>query len=73
MDVIVGGKIMEFTDETLMPFGIHKNKPLSQVPDKYLLDFYNAKSRGEVYGDGKKLYDYIENNLDAIKSNIKNK
>jgi uncharacterized protein (DUF3820 family) len=62
---------MEFNDNTIMPFGIHKGKVLGEIPDKYMLDFYNKFNRGDLYGNFKHFYDYIESNLDAIKSNIK--
>lgn len=58
-----------FTDESLMPFGIHKGEKLANVPASYLFSLYcGDRCRGD-------LKDYIEDNLDVIKfemENIKN-
>jgi uncharacterized protein (DUF3820 family) len=58
---------MKYDDETIMPFGVHKGKKLKDVPDDYLLFLYQSTN---IYGE---LKDYIKDNLEAIKENIKNK
>ena len=51
-------------DEDLMPWGIHKGKPMADVPDHYLLWLWDTnKCSGQV-----KMY--IKQNLDAIKKNL---
>lgn len=53
------------SDESLMPFGKYKGVRLAEVPDAYLLWIYeNNKCSGG-------LKNYIEDNLEAIKENIK--
>jgi uncharacterized protein (DUF3820 family) len=54
---------MPMTDDSKLTFGMHAGKPLSEVPDKYLLWLYeNNKAHGDL-----KLY--IIDNLDSIKHN----
>ncbi|WP_183567431.1 putative quorum-sensing-regulated virulence factor [Mucilaginibacter sp. SP1R1] len=54
-----------FTDNTPMPWGMHKGKTLANVPDSYLLWLYTEnKAHGE-------LREYIKNNLASINTNIK--
>lgn len=51
-------------DTDLMPWGIHKDKPMANVPDSYLFWLYdNGKATGKVLH-------YIIENLDSIKKNI---
>lgn len=53
-----------FTDESIMPFGIHKDKKkLKDVPDQYLLWLYNNDRMG-------KLKPYITENIQAIRKNV---
>lgn len=55
------------TDDSTMPFGVHYGEKLANVPPDYLLWLYeNDKCFGE-------LKTYIKENLDVIKSEIKNK
>lgn len=54
-------------DNSIMPYGKHKGKPLKDVPDDYLLYIYEE---GIAKGD---LKAYILDNLEAIKTNIKRK
>ncbi len=57
----------KFTDQSLMPFGKHKDKKLADVPDEYLLWLYdNAKSWGQ-------LKIYLRENIDAIRQNVNSK
>jgi len=57
-------------DTNKMPFGMHRGKQLSEVPDKYLLWVYeNPLSRSsEIYP---RLWAYLEDNLEAFKENCK--
>lgn len=53
------------TDESIMPFGVHKGKKMANVPAHYLNWLYeNNKCYGEVK-------QYIKDNLDVIKSEMK--
>lgn len=52
------------TDESKMPYGVHKDKNMVDVPASYLLWLYeNNKCSGEVK-------QYIEDNLDVIKVEV---
>lgn len=51
-------------DESIMPFGSHKGKKLANVPAEYLLYIY------ENYQLYSNLKQYIEDNLEVIKSQI---
>jgi hypothetical protein len=53
------------TDDSILTFGIYKDKKLSEVPDSYLLWLYNNKKCS------KDLEEYIKENLDAIEINTK--
>lgn len=53
------------TDESIMTFGIHKDKKLANVPASYLIWLYDNK---KCYGELKK---YIEENLDALQQETK--
>lgn len=58
------------TDDSIMPFGKHGGKKMSEVPDAYLLwlwDNFDDRSR-RLHAE---LFAYIEDNLDAIKQNAK--
>lgn len=57
----------KYTDQTPMPFGKYSGVPLENVPDSYLLWLYNS---GKLWD--KALIAYIEDNLEAIKQNLKN-
>lgn len=51
---------MGMTDESLMPYGIHKDKKIANVPASYLIWLYeNNKCSGEVR-------EYIKENLDVL-------
>lgn len=52
-------------DESIMPFGKHQGVKMANVPPEYLLYLYEEYS---VYGEVK---EYIEENMDVIKSDIK--
>lgn len=55
------------TDESIMPFGKHKGKKMANVPASYLLWLYE---NGKCFGEFK---EYIIDNLDVLKSEIKQK
>jgi uncharacterized protein (DUF3820 family) len=53
------------TDNSPMPFGVHKGEKMANVPAAYLMWLYNEnKCNREVQG-------YIEDNLDVLKEEIK--
>jgi len=53
------------TDESKMPYGIHKDEEMANVPDSYLKWLYdNDKCSGEVK-------EYIEDNAELLKVEIK--
>jgi uncharacterized protein (DUF3820 family) len=56
---------MNYTDETLMPFGLHKDKPLNKTPADYLLWLYREGLRHEP------LKKYIEENLEVLEAEEK--
>lgn len=51
-----------FTDNSIMPFGIHKGKALANVPNDYLLFLHDRGKMGQ-------LETYIKDNYDAIYQN----
>jgi uncharacterized protein (DUF3820 family) len=54
------------TDESLMPFGIHKDKKLEDVPADYLLWLYKDNKCGKSG-----LKEYIEENMDFLELEAK--
>ena len=52
-------------DDDLMPFGKYKGTQMINVPASYLLWLYETIDAGLVK-------DYIENNLDVLKQEVKN-
>ncbi len=54
------------TDTDKMPFGIHKNMPLGNVPAKYMIYIYNK------FTLSKQLKKYIADNMDQIKAEANN-
>ena len=58
----------KYTDATIMPFGKHKGKKLIDVPAHYLIWLYefNEPLRHE------QLKEYIQDNLQALKKELKN-
>jgi hypothetical protein len=58
------------TDDSVMQWGNeHKGKRLDDVPDRYLLWAYNTWTRTTYL---EPFFLYVEENLDAIQSNIRN-
>ena len=56
------------TDNSLMPFGKHAGKKMSEVPDDYLLWLYEQPpyfDTPEIRG----VFAYIKDNLNALKAN----
>lgn len=56
-------------DESLMPFGKHKGEMLKDVPDEYLFWLHTAGIHPKYF----ELQEYIDDNLDSIKANMKRK
>ena len=54
-----------YADETPMPFGKYKGIRLANVPADYLLYLYDSGL------DGGPLRRYIDNNLEALRSEVK--
>ena len=52
------------TDTDLMPFGKYKGTAMTNVPPKYLLWLYENGVKGDIK-------EYIEDNMDAIKLELK--
>lgn len=50
----------KLTDKSLFPFGKHKGKPMTEVPNDYLLWLY---TNGLKDGDVK---EYIDDNFDVV-------
>jgi len=50
-----------FTDDSIMPFGMHSGKKMKDVPDSYLLWLYHEKSINDS-----RVKQYIEDNLDNL-------
>lgn len=55
------------TDTSIMPFGKHKGERMCDIPDSYLLYIYENNM---CYSE-KVVRDYIHDNLDAIKENLR--
>lgn len=55
---------MKYTDESLMPFGIHKGKQLADVPAYYLLWLHENNRSGQIAT-------YINENMQVIKAEVK--
>lgn len=62
-------------DESLMPFGIHKGKKMKDVPDSYLWFMYNRINDNKIPINynlmEKEFMEYVKDNLEAIKLNLK--
>lgn len=57
--------MVRYTDQTLMPFGKYKGTALANVPAAALLWYWENIQLSEP------LKDYIRENLDALKAEIK--
>lgn len=60
------------SDDSIMPFGMYKGKPMAEVPDSYLLGlFEKLKADNGIYPDsmGDRVRQYVKENLDAIEKN----
>lgn len=57
-------KTQALTDESIMPFGMHKGKYLIEVPASWLLWYRDSATglRNEA------LLEYVEDNLDVLRS-----
>ena len=56
-------------DNTLMPFGKHKDKKMVDVPGDYLKYMYD----NDMLGKNLELKEYIEDNMDVLNKEIKEK
>lgn len=54
-------------EKIILSFGIHQGKDIEDVPDRYLLWMWE-NWKGARVG---KLWDYLRENIDAIKKNAK--
>lgn len=61
---IQGRVILMLNDDDPMPFGTHKDKPMSEVPAKYLLWLWNDGKKHEVATND--VARYISDNMDAL-------
>jgi hypothetical protein len=66
---------MALTDDDVMPFGKYKNDKMANVPASYLLWIYDEWTAPNPHFrfHNKEVRAYIEENLDVLKSEIKNK
>ncbi len=55
---------MKLTDNSLMPFGVHKGKKMADVPAQYLL---------WIYEQNLDVMNYIKENMDVLRQEIKKK
>ena len=55
------------TDDSIMPWGKHRGLKMADVPDAYLLFLHSKKCFNDA-----DVMSYVMDNLDAIKSNLKN-
>lgn len=64
---------MVLTDDSKMPFGKYQDKPMEEVPDFYLLWLWEKnEGRRKVLGrENQAVMNYIRENIDAIKQNLK--
>lgn len=65
----------ELNDASLMSIGKYQGTPMTKVPDRYLMDIWDRHKQKHklgklVYSPLKQIMRYIEDNLDAIKSNL---
>lgn len=60
----------KFNDNTPMPWGKYKGKPMVEVPDTYLVWLWDDSGFDRTRNAA--LFAYIESNLEAIRHNIKN-
>lgn len=56
---------MPLTDESLMPFGKHKGTKMANVPASYLLWMYEQECVSM------EIHNYVKDNLDVLKQEIK--
>lgn len=52
---------MKLTDNSLMPFGVHKGKKMADVPGKYLL---------WIYEQNLDVMNYIKENMDVLQQEV---
>ena len=57
-------------DTDIMPFGLHKGKPMQDVPPKYLMWLYDNIRQSGITTQNELVYNYIHNNMDAIRMEL---
>lgn len=62
---------MNYNDNTIINFGSHRNKSLKDVPDDYLIKFWNRHKASFENGTlffvhTRKIMEYIQDNLDSL-------
>lgn len=67
--------MQRLTDNCPMMFGKHKDKPMEEVPDDYLLWLWDKNqdkcfNGNLIHAPTLRVMVYIEDNLDAIQSNL---
>jgi uncharacterized protein (DUF3820 family) len=61
----------EFTDDTPMPFGDHKGKPLGRVPAQELLNWHKRyEGHNFTFPPHQRLYHYIEDHLSVLQDEV---
>lgn len=60
----------KLTDQSPMPFGVHKDKPMQDVPAPYLHWLW---VNGKKTDTNHPIHHYIKDNMDALKMKVKDK
>ncbi len=55
----------KFTDESVMPWGMHSGKSMANVPARYLVSLLDSGKLS--YGP---VFDYVEENLDILRYEV---
>lgn len=63
------------TDECLMPFGVHKDKEMQNVPASYLMYLWDKNEEAfrinQLSGNLKSVMIYIDDNMQVLRKEIK--
>lgn len=62
----------KLTDQSPMPFGQHKGKPMEDVPARYLHWFYHLPENSSPSPQGAAVLEYIRENKSALAMETKN-
>lgn len=60
--------ITTFTDNSIMPFGLHRGKKLIDVPAEYLIFMSSNSGWNKLSSLGR----YVTANIDVLKSQVRN-